>query len=80
MTETESSLIRTKITIFGAGYVGLSIALLLDDTSDVNVVEIDNLKVDLINQGNSPINDSEISPCLSSLPNCRYSPLICFNK
>ena len=61
MKETEPGLIRAKITIFGAGYVGLSIALLLDDSSDVNVVEIDNLKVDLINQGNSPINDSEIS-------------------
>lgn len=66
MTETEPGLIKNKITIFGAGYVGLSIALLLSDRNDVNIVELDNKKVDLINQGNCPINDSEISSHFSS--------------
>jgi UDPglucose 6-dehydrogenase len=52
---------KTKITIFGAGYVGFSLAVLLAKKNEVNLVDIDDLKVDLINKGNSPVKDSLIT-------------------
>lgn len=39
-----------KITIIGAGYVGLSLAVLLSQTQEVTVVDTDSSKVELIIQ------------------------------
>ena len=53
-----------KVTVAGAGYVGLSIAVLLAQNNDVTLVDIVASRVDLINQGKSPIIDSDISEYL----------------
>lgn len=55
-----------KIAIAGAGYVGLSLAVLLSRQNEVTVVDVIEEKVDSINRGISPIKDFEIQEYLSS--------------
>ncbi|MCC5879164.1 MAG: nucleotide sugar dehydrogenase [Idiomarina sp.] len=54
-----------KIAVAGTGYVGLSNAVLLAQHNDVIAVDIIEDKVNLINAGQSPIEDSEISDFLA---------------
>ena len=54
-----------KIAVAGAGYVGLSIAVLLSVHHKVTLVDIVPEKVDLINSGKSPIHDPEIEEYLA---------------
>lgn len=49
-----------RIAIAGTGYVGLSNAVLLSQHNEVIAVDIDAVKVDLINDKKSPISDAEI--------------------
>ena len=49
-----------KIAIAGAGYVGLSLAVLLSQNHEVTVVDIDISKIRQINSRISPIKDSDI--------------------
>nr|WP_320051333.1 nucleotide sugar dehydrogenase [uncultured Desulfuromonas sp.] len=53
-----------KITVVGAGYVGLSNALLLAQNNDVCLLEIDDEKVKQIQQGKSPVSDEDIESFL----------------
>ncbi|MBT4911474.1 MAG: nucleotide sugar dehydrogenase [Alphaproteobacteria bacterium] len=55
-----------NITIFGAGYVGYSLAALLAVNHNVAVIDIDQKKVDIINNGGSPIQDQNIEEHLDS--------------
>ncbi len=55
-----------KITIYGAGYVGLSNAILLAQKNDVIAVDVVKEKVDLINHRKSPIVDKEIQEYLDT--------------
>lgn len=55
-----------KITVVGAGYVGLSIACLLAQRHEIRVVDVVAEKVDMINNAQSPIVDSLISDFLDS--------------
>lgn len=53
------------ITIAGTGYVGLSLSVLLAQHNQVIALDIDQKKVDSINQGISPIHDDEIQDFLN---------------
>jgi len=53
-----------KITIVGIGYVGLSNAVLLSKKNNVVALDIDKNKVNLVNEGISPIEDVDISSYL----------------
>lgn len=49
-----------KILVVGAGYVGFSNAVLLAKNNQVTLFDIDKEKVDIVNQGKSPIKDNNI--------------------
>lgn len=53
-----------KIAVIGAGYVGLSLSILLSQKHDVTLVDVIKEKVDDINKKISPIKDKEISDYL----------------
>lgn len=53
-----------KIAVAGMGYVGLSLACLLSRHHKVMAVDVIQSKIDLVNQGISPIQDAEIESCL----------------
>lgn len=55
-----------KITVVGAGYVGLSNAVLLAQHNEVIAVDIIQEKVDMINNKKSPIIDKELEEYLST--------------
>lgn len=55
-----------KIAVAGTGYVGLSLSVLLAQGHQVTAVDVVQEKVDLINNGKSPIIDSYIEEYLKS--------------
>ncbi|MGI6216295.1 MAG: nucleotide sugar dehydrogenase [Coriobacteriales bacterium] len=54
-----------KISVAGTGYVGLSLSVLLSQHNEVTAVDVVKSKVDLINEGKSPIADREIEEFLA---------------
>lgn len=55
-----------KITVVGAGYVGLSNALLLAKNNEVCLLDIDENRIERIKSGQSPISDEGIETFLRS--------------
>lgn len=55
-----------KIAVVGTGYVGLSNAILLAQQHEVVALDVVKQKVELLNKGNSPIEDAEISDFLKN--------------
>ena len=53
-----------EIAVAGTGYVGLSIALLLSQHNEVHALDIVPKKVELLNNGKSPIVDPVITDFL----------------
>ena len=51
---------KCNITVIGAGFVGSSISAVLSQYNNVKVLDIDNKKVQKINNGKSPINEPQI--------------------
>ena len=58
-----------KIAVAGVGYVGLSLAVLLAQHNEVKCVTTTPRKVDMINSGKSPIQDTEIEEYLPKVIN-----------
>lgn len=54
-----------KIMVAGLGYVGLSMAVLLAQRHSVRALDIDPGRVAMLMNGQSPIEDAEISACLA---------------
>ena len=55
---------KTKITVVGAGYVGMSLSVLLAKDNDVTVFDIDPARVALINNNQSTVRDPGIEDAL----------------
>jgi UDPglucose 6-dehydrogenase len=56
---------KTKITVVGSGYVGMSLAVLLAQHNDVVVLDIDASRVDRVNGKLSTVSDAEIETFLA---------------
>jgi UDPglucose 6-dehydrogenase len=56
----------TRIAVVGTGYVGLSIAVLLAQRHAVVALDIDEVRVETLRGGASPIHDADISRFLSA--------------
>ena len=56
---------KTKITVVGSGYVGMSLSVLLAQHNDVTVLDIDAERVDKINSKQSTVADTEIESFLA---------------
>lgn len=54
-----------RIAVAGIGYVGLSIAVLLSQKNEVHALDVVSNKVDMLNNGKSPIKDNEIEKFLA---------------
>lgn len=55
-----------KIVVAGAGYVGLSLAVLLAQKNEVVVIDVVSEKIDLLNNKISPIQDDDLPEFLSN--------------
>ena len=62
-----------KIAVAGLGYVGLSNAALLSQHHNVVAVDIDEERVEIVKQYESPIEDAELSKYLSTKPSTLHA-------
>ena len=51
---------KTKITVVGSGYLGVSLSSLLAQRNDITLIGIDQEGVDTINIGQPIVSDAEI--------------------
>jgi UDPglucose 6-dehydrogenase len=56
---------KTKITVVGSGYVGMSLAVLLAQHNDVVVLDVDSSRVEKVNNKQSTVADAEIEAFLA---------------
>ena len=57
---------KTKITVVGSGYVGMSLAVLLAKDNEVKILDIDAERIEKINNSQSTIVDKDIAQYLSN--------------
>ncbi len=57
---------RDKITVVGAGYVGMSLAVLLAQNNEVVLLDVDKERIDLVNAKKSTVKDFDIDRFLVS--------------
>jgi UDPglucose 6-dehydrogenase len=57
---------KTKITVVGSGYVGMSLAVLLAQHNDVVVLDVDASRVEEVNNKQSTVADAEIEAFLTN--------------
>jgi UDPglucose 6-dehydrogenase len=57
---------KTKITVVGSGYVGMSLGVLLAQHNDVVVLDVDPARVDKVNNKQSTVADAEIEAFLAN--------------
>lgn len=55
-----------RITIVGTGYVGMSMGVLLSQQNEVTFFDIDNIRIELIKNRKSPIDDADIKDYLDT--------------
>ncbi len=58
---------KLKIAVAGIGYVGLSNAVLLSQHHEVVALDVDESRVDLVNAGQSPVQDAELEQYLANV-------------
>lgn len=51
---------KNKITVVGSGYVGMSLSVLLAQNNDVTVLDIDPVRIEMINNNQSTVADPKI--------------------
>ena len=56
---------KTKITVVGSGYVGMSLAVLLAQHNDVVVLDVDPARVNKVNSKQSTVADTVIEAFLA---------------
>lgn len=56
---------KTKITVVGSGYVGMSMAVLLGQHNEVVILDIDSNRVEMVNKKKSTVADPEIEEFLA---------------
>ena len=56
---------KTKSTVVGSGYVGMSLAVLLAQHNDVVVLDVDAARVEMVNNRQSTVADAEIEAFLA---------------
>lgn len=59
-------MIKQKITVVGIGYVGLGVGVMLSVRHDVTMLDINQYKVDMLNEKTSPIKDGMIENYLET--------------
>ena len=57
---------KSKVTVVGSGYVGMSLAVLLAQHNHVTVLDIDPDRVDQVNHRESTVADPDIETFLKS--------------
>ena len=57
---------KTKVTVVGSGYVGMSLAVLLAQKNDVTILDIDSTRVDQVNRQYSTVVDADIEAFLKN--------------
>ncbi len=56
---------RYKVTVIGAGYVGMSLSVLFSKKHDVTLYDIDDEKISLIQQNKSPVKDADLEDAMN---------------
>lgn len=62
----------SKITVVGAGYVGLANSFLMGISREITLIDINEEKIELLKKGISPINDDYINRYISRV-NVNYT-------